>query len=192
MMRLFNIFIIIVLAIVVYRGEGALSAFEWFLAVLVLWLSFTERYSLFFIFIFIFSLGLSMHSLSKTVSENTSVDEMKIYQTGTNRGLTNDLSECGDFNRVDVGRVRLAKEEQFKSCSLQVLRDMIHQLISVIFVFYSGLYNEIAIAVPFFPRNKLDNKCLHSINKVIQLCPSEAVYYNKIILDKMNRKDATQ
>ena len=133
-----------------------------------------------------------MHSLSKTVSENTSVDEMKIYQTGTNRGLTNDLSECGDFNRVDVGRVRLAKEEQFKSCSLQVLRDMIHQLISVIFVFYSGLYNEIAIAVPFFPRNKLDNKCLHSINKVIQLCPSEAVYYNKIILDKMNRKDATQ
>lgn len=192
MMRFFNIFIIIVLAIVVFWGGGTLSVFEWFLTVLVLWLNFTERYSLFYVCIFIFSLGLSMNSLSKVGSEITSADEIKIYQTGINRGLINDVSECGAFNQIDEGKVRLAKKELFNNCSLQAPRDMTYHLISFVSTFYSGLYNEIAIVVPFFPRNKLDNKCLHSINKVIQLCPSEAVFYNKNILDKLIRKDATQ
>lgn len=187
-MRFFNVFIIVVLAIIVYRSNGVLSFFEWCLAFLILWLGLTEKYSCFYVVIFIFSLGLSMNSLLGTVSKITSADEEVVYKTGVNRGLLFRVNECDNLNSIDMEKILLAKEEQYNNCSLQTSQNMIHHLISFVSAFYSGLYTEVAIVIPLLPQTKTDNKCLRSINKMIKLCPDEAVYYNKNTLEQLNRK----
>lgn len=187
-MSFFKVFVILVLAIIVLSVNGISSFFSWCLAVLILWLGLTERYSFFYVLIFIISLGLSMNSIFSSVSKVTSTDEMKIYQTGARRGLIFNVAECDNFPSVDVGQVLLVKKEQYNHCSLQTSRNMIHHLVDFISAFYSGLYTEVAVVMPLLPQKKINNYCLNSINRMIKLCPGEAVYYDKNKLLQLNKK----
>lgn len=187
-MRFFKVFVIIFFAIVVLRGNGIFSVFSWFLAVLILWLGFNERYSCFYVLIFVISLGLSMNSIFNSVSKMTKADEMKIYQTGVERGLMFNVAECNNFYSIDVGQTLSVKDELYNDCALQTPRNMIVHFVDFISAFYSGLYTEAAIVFPLFPQKKINNKCLNSINKMIKLCPGESVYYDKKILSQLNQK----
>lgn len=129
-----------------------------------------------------------MNSIFSSVSKMTSADEMKIYQTGVERGLMFNVAECKNFYFVDVGQVLLVKDEQYNYCSLQTSRSMIHHLVDFITAFYSGLYTEVAIVIPLLPQKKINNKCLNSINRMIKFCPEEAVYYDKNTLSQLNQK----
>lgn len=187
-MRFFKVFVIIFFAIVVLWVNGISSAVSWCLAVLILWLGFNERYSFFYVLIFIISLGLSMNSIFGSVSNMTNADEMKVYQTGVERGLMFNVAECTNFYSIDVGQTLSVKEELYNDCALQTPRNMIIHFVDFVSVFYSGLYTEAAIAFPLFPQKKINNKCLNSINKMIKLCPGESVYYDKKILSQLNQK----
>lgn len=189
-MRLFNIFIFVVLSIVVLRVNGIFSFLGWFLTFLILLLTFTERYSWFYFAVLFFSFGLSMCSLSKEISGFTRVDEIKIYQKGIERGLLFNAAECSDFQRTEFVDVIKIKEEQYENCSSQTSSDVINQSAGFMSAFMSGVFSEFAIVSPLFPQKKAENKCLHSINKLIQACPDEAVFYDQKTLAEMNRKDA--
>lgn len=188
--NIFNIFIIIFLAIVALRVNGIFSFLELCLDFLIVWLTFTERYSFFYFAVLFFSFGLSMYSLSKEVSGFTSADEMKIYNKGMDRGYLFNAAECRDFKGAEFVDFVKIKNEQYENCASQTQINVINQSAGFMSAFMSGVFTEFAIVSPLFPQKKADDKCLHSINKLIQLCPDEAVFYDQKILAEMNRKDA--
>ncbi|MDJ6542263.1 hypothetical protein LEC33_21320 [Salmonella enterica] len=192
MKLLISIFIFLLFTFLASRINGFLAYAGWCLAGFIMYLSLKENYSFLYFFAILISSVLSFYSLSMSVSGFTSADEMKIYQTGIDRGFAFKVPECSGFQRVDTGDIRLAKESQFNNCSLQGPKGIFHQLIDFVTSYMSGVFSEVAVVAPLYPHEKLENKCLHSINRLIQLCPEEAVFYDKRILAEMNKKDLSQ
>ncbi|EAX7089393.1 hypothetical protein BKE79_25115, partial [Salmonella enterica] len=85
-----------------------------------------------------------MNSIFNFVSKMTKADEMKVYQTGVERGLMFNVAECTNFYSIDVGLTLSVKDELYNDCALQTPRNMIVHFVDFISAFYSGLYTEAA------------------------------------------------
>lgn len=136
-----------------------------------------------FIFVYIFAIFLSFifsfgPFLCKIHGYNPG-NSVDVYMKGIDQSILGSINDCAGLQEKDFGHFFKVKEDILSYCMVQPVNDTYYFYVGVLTSVYSFFYTEFSLASVFVPAPKRKNKCLETIEQLLEICPEQKFYFNQ-------------